>query len=448
MICLGISLHAINVPITATILPSAVAEIGGLDFLSWAVMVFLVVSIMTSVSAGLVQRRIGVRRAYLAAALVFASGSLVCALAPAMWVLLVGRGLQGAGGGLILALGYALIRRLFPERLWAKIFALLSGIWGGCALMGAFIGGIFADLWTWRGAYFVMVPLALLLAASVWRILPASHAGDAGRGGYPTVRLALIATAILAIASSGNVAGAALSLGLVAVAIPLILLALRLDARASSRLLPRGAFSFGNIVGSGLWIAFALMMASYSFATYGPVLLQTLHGVPATLAGGFVAWSSFAWTIMALLVASIADPPERLFIVAGPIVMAVGLVGLAVVLPAGPFWAIPPLVFCLGGGIGMGWAFLCKRIMSFAAEDDGDTAAAAIPTTQMFGMAFGAAFSGLIANAAGFADGLSVATASSVASWLHGSFALVLVVALAAAIRMIGLEGKAGHPSA
>jgi len=445
VICLGISLHAVNIPLTATILPSAVAEIGGLEFLSWTATVYLVASLLTSVSGARLRRRLGSGNAYAAAGALFAAGSLLCALSPGIDVMLVGRTFQGAGGGLILALGYGLIRSQFPEALWARIFALVSGIWGAAAILGAFIGGIFADLWSWRGAYYVMLPLALLLIGLARFGLPRRPRQDASSDPYPFRRLLLLGGAILAVATSGNLAAPTWRFGVILASLPLILLALRLDARASNRLLPRHAFSPRAVVGLGLWLIFLLMLALTAFSVYGPVLLQSLHGVPATLAGAFVAWSSLSWTITALIVASLPALPERAVLVAGPAVMLAGLGGLAVVLPSGPVWLIPVLVFCLGGGIGMGWAFICKRILSFAAGGDGDVAAAAIPTTQMFGFAFGAAISGLIANAAGFAEGLSPLSAAAVARWLFAGFALAALAALAAALRLVALERSAAR---
>lgn len=444
VICLGIALHALNVPLTATLLPAAVAEIGGLAFLSWATIVYLVASILTSVSGARLRRRLGSRGAYLAAAAVFAAGSTVCAAAPDMPVMLAGRTLQGAGGGLILALGYVMLRSVFPEDLWAKAFALVSGIWGACAILGALVGGLFADFASWRGAYMVMLPLAALLAVLSQVGMPrrgaGPEAGGAADGPYPLGRLALIGAAVLAVACSGTVTGAPWRVGLLLASLPPFLLALRLDDRARHRLFPKGAFSVRTIVGNGLWLVLLLMIGLYAFGVYGPVLLQTLHGVSGTAAGLLVAWSSMSWTVGALITASLPVAPERAIIVAGPLMMTAGLTGLAAVMPAGPIALVPPLVFCVGGGIGIGWAFLSRRIMRFAQEGEGEVAAAAIPTTQMVGFAFGAAFAGLVANAAGFQEALTRDTAATVSVALFLSFAAAPLLALAAALRMTAQE--------
>ena len=70
----------------------------------------------------------------------FAVGGLVCAAAPTMAVLLAGRLLQGLGAGLALALSYACIRILFPERQWSRLFALISAVWAIAAMAGPLVG--------------------------------------------------------------------------------------------------------------------------------------------------------------------------------------------------------------------------------------------------------------------------------------------------------------------
>ena len=100
------------------------------------------------------------RGTYLLALALFALGTLACATASSMAALLAGRSLQGLGGGMLVALSYAMIRHLFPAALWPRAIALVSGMWGVAALTGPFVGGVFAELGTWRVAFWVLLPLA------------------------------------------------------------------------------------------------------------------------------------------------------------------------------------------------------------------------------------------------------------------------------------------------
>src|SRR5690606_22924080 len=106
----GVGLQAIEVFIGATLLPSIVAEIGGLDLFAWNASVFIVASIVASIFAAIRPFGIGPRGNYLLAAIAFGLGSLICGAAPNMPVMLVGRAVQGFGAGLLVAMTYAMIR--------------------------------------------------------------------------------------------------------------------------------------------------------------------------------------------------------------------------------------------------------------------------------------------------------------------------------------------------
>ena len=84
----GVMLHAVNIYIVATILPSVVRDIGGLDYYAWSTTLFVAASILGSALSARLLRGAGPRGAYGVAALLFAAGTLVCAVAPTMPVLL------------------------------------------------------------------------------------------------------------------------------------------------------------------------------------------------------------------------------------------------------------------------------------------------------------------------------------------------------------------------
>ena len=101
-----VSLHAMDVFVIATILPSVVADIGGVAFYAWPSALYIVASILGAASGGILAANMGLRRALTVAASVYLLGALICASAPHMAIFLAGRAAQGLGGGLMVSLAY------------------------------------------------------------------------------------------------------------------------------------------------------------------------------------------------------------------------------------------------------------------------------------------------------------------------------------------------------
>src|SRR6476659_4581651 len=105
----GVALYATNVYLTTSLLPTAIDDIGGQQYYAWTATVFLIASVISSMLVTNVLAARGPRGAYLIGLAIFALGTVVCAVSPTMELLLVGRTIQGSGGGLLAGLGYAVI---------------------------------------------------------------------------------------------------------------------------------------------------------------------------------------------------------------------------------------------------------------------------------------------------------------------------------------------------
>jgi MFS family permease len=232
----GMALHAINVFIATTILPSVVRDIGGLDYYAWSTTLFVLASILGAALSARLLQGAGPRGAYGVAALVFAAGTVICALAPSMPVLLVGRFVQGWGGGFLHALAYAVIRLVLPEALWARAIGLISAMWGIATLIGPAVGGIFAELGAWRAAFWSLAPVVLAFAALAFASLPKRQADAQAQSPLPLLQLALLTAAVLAL-SAGSVATAPMW-NAVGVLGALILVVLLLAGRSAHREAP------------------------------------------------------------------------------------------------------------------------------------------------------------------------------------------------------------------
>ena len=164
---IGILFFAVDNFLINTLMPSIVADIGGVAFYAWAMMLYLVGSIMGAASYGPLRARIGGRRSLAAGGAVFSLGALGCSLAPAIGGLLVARLFQGVGGGLILAGSMAFTSVLFEPRLRKYAVAATNVTWIIAAVVGPLQAGVFANFGWWRGAFLLYVPIGAAFLVGV-----------------------------------------------------------------------------------------------------------------------------------------------------------------------------------------------------------------------------------------------------------------------------------------
>jgi MFS family permease len=435
---IGIWLHAADSLLTATVMPAVVAEIGGVAYIAWATALYVLASIVAGAGAGVFALRLGLKQSILIGVAVYGAGCAMSALAPDMAVMLIGRTLQGAGGGALVALAHVAMSRLFPAELWPRLLACLAAIWGASALVGPLIGGLFAQADLWRGAFWAFAGQAGLLAVAFALYLPKADGGgtDSHAGTkVPWGRLALVSLGVLGIAAAGVVEDAAQALPLGLGGLAVIALAIRLDTRAAQPILPRAAFARGPVA-AGLLMVLTLSIATMPFTVYAPLIMELLHGVGPLAVGYIMATESIAWTVAALLIAGAGPRHEPWLIVGGALVIATGVAGLAFTVPAGPMALIVTFAVMQGLGFGLSWAFIARRVVQAVSDAERPLASAVIPTTQLMGYAVGAAAAGIIANSLGMGDAPTAAVAQVTGFWLFILMLPIAAIGVAAAWRL------------
>jgi MFS family permease len=418
LLTLGVGVHAFGIHLVATVLPSVVAHIGGAAFYAWATMLYIMASIMGTACGGLVRARLGLRRGYVAGALLLLLGWLGCAVAPHMAVLLTARTIQGVGSGLLVALAYSMVSEFYVESQRPRVLSAISGIWGIAALLGPMVGGVFAAGGWWRGAFWVAIPILILLASMAWYVLPVEDATGV-KGGFPALRLTLLGLGVLCVAVSGHVAFLGLRLALVGSAVVLLGVAFRLDSHAANRLFPSQPLSLRTSVGTASWMFFLFGATTSLVTVFMALILHVLHGVSLLSAGYINALLSLSWTALALWSASLHHHQVRRAIVVGPLLILSGVLGLRACVVDGPLAILGICVALIGAGIGVCFAHISSWTMAAARVGEEALTAASIPTIQSLGIAFGAAVAGLVANMAGLAVGVSPAAVASAATWVY-----------------------------
>ena len=427
-LALGVMLHATNVYLATTIMPTIIKEIGGLEYYAWNTTIFVVASVIGSVISANRLAQSGPRKAYQIGILLFSLGTILCTFAPTMYILLFGRFVQGFGGGLLFALSYAMIRLVFDKSLWSRAMALISGMWGIAAFSGPFLGGLFAENGHWRWAFGSLLIFCILIYIISTIVLP-KEKNNQITPSIPYLKLSFLGLATLAV-SVASVQESVLNnvLGVFIAFLFLFFLVIS-EKKQGVRLLPTGAYKISSALGA-TYTVMALLAIGTSIEIYVPYFAQVIHNYSPLESGFLTVLIAIGWTLSSIAFSGYKGSTVRKIILLGSALMFVGLLGLTLISQTNSLFSNLNLaltcVFLLsiGAGIGMGWPHLLTKVFSLSPLGEENLTSSSVTTVQLIATSFGAALAGLITNLGGLTNPGGVAGAVTASFYLYGIFAL------------------------
>ncbi len=426
----GVAVYAMNTFVTAALLPSAIADIGGERYFAWVTTAFLVASVLTSMLVARTLGALGAARAYLFAFVLFSVGSLGAAVAPTMELLVGARIIQGAGGGLLAGLGYAVIRDALPRRLWTRATGLVSAMWGFGTLVGPAVGGLFAQFDFWRGAFWLLTTMSLVLGVMALRSLPGRSADHPNFGPLPYASLT-----VLVLAASAFSAAAVVPVGLptsvaLALGVGLVVGFVLIDRRSPSSVLPHLTYRRGNPL-KWIYLVLGILSSAAMIEIFLPKFGQELIGMSPFVAAVFGVAISVGWSFVQIVSASVDSARlARRFMVLGPILVTAGLTVFAVTQHVTGTWIA--WVWAAGlvvAGAGIGLAFPHLNVAAMSSSDDpieGSKAAAGLGTAELIANAIASALVGVLVAVGGPGAGGSTTMGAGLAAL--GAVGVVIAV--------------------
>jgi EmrB/QacA subfamily drug resistance transporter len=156
---LTMALAALDSTIVTTAVPSIVRDLGGFSLFPWLFSIYVLTQAVTIPIYGRMADLFGRKRVLFVGIAIFLVGSVLCATASNMVLLIVYRGLQGCGAGAIAPMVMTVVGDLYNVKERARVQGYTASVWGVASVIGPLIGGSFTEYVNWRWIFYVNLPI-------------------------------------------------------------------------------------------------------------------------------------------------------------------------------------------------------------------------------------------------------------------------------------------------
>ncbi|NLV78944.1 MAG: MFS transporter [Rhodococcus sp.] len=386
-------------------LPTIVGELNGVDMMLWVITAYILASTIMMPIYGKLSDLFGRKPLLITAISVFVAGSVVSATAGSITWLIVGRAIQGLGGGGLMILSQATIADVIPARQRGKYMGVMTSVFALSSVSGPLLGGWFTEGPGWRWAFWINLPIGglALLGAVFFLRLPRRHGA---RPPIDVAGMAVLSAATTLLVLVGTLGGlhygwtSPTILGMIAATVVAVVLFVWIERHAAEPVLPLHLFrdrNFDLCTLAGLLISIAL----FGVAAYMPTYLQMVAGKSATAAGLLMLPMMGSLFVTSTLSGRWVTRTGRykMLPIVGSILVAIGMTLLSSLTVDTPIWVLGCYLAVHGIGLGLSMQLLVLVVQNSFPIDEVGTATAGNNYFRQIGATLGSGVVGSVFTA-------------------------------------------------
>lgn len=392
---------AINMTIVGTSLPKIIAKIGGMEYFDWVFTIYMLTSTITAMLVGKLSDIYGRKIFILIGIAVFMIGAFLSGTSDTIYQLILYRGIQGLGGGMIMSSSFTTIGDLFSPRERGRWQGLMGAVFGLSSLFGPTLGGYIVDNFDWHWIFWVFLPMGFIAFALIWKLYPSHQRAEKEPVDYlgSFLLTVMIVTLLLGFTWAGGKYDwlSFEIIGLFSLTILALIAFIAVERKAKSPVLPlylfkNSVFTVSNIAGM------LVGMGMFGTIMYVPFYVQGVQGHSATTSGLIEMVMTISMVTASAIAGNMITKTGKYKMIAilGLIVMAGGLVANSTLDVHSSLTKLIIQLIVVGIGLGMTMPVFQVTVQNAVAHKYLGVATSAMQVFRQIGGTIGVAVMGSI----------------------------------------------------
>lgn len=404
-VLLAMFLSSLDQTVVGTAMPRIITDLGGFSQYVWVTTSYIITSAVIIPIVGKLTDMYGRKPFYLAGLIIFILASLACGFSNSMTQIIIFRGVQGIGAGILMANAFTVIGDLFPPAERGKYQGYVAGVFGLSSVIGPTIGGFLTDSISWHWVFFINIPIGLFIIAIFLKFFPnlkpdnLKHKVD-----YPGVAALILTIVPLLLALSlGGVEYPWKSvqiIGSFCFSAVMLALFIWIEVRAAEPIIPPSLFKNSIVTVSNI-VVFLTGIGMFGGIILIPLYFQGILGASATNSGNLLIPMMLGMITGSFICGQLLSRAGGHYRILGIIGIAIMTVGVFLLSRAGidsTYSSVVISMIITGFGLGITMPLYTIAVQNAAPYSMLGSASSSVPFFRSIGGAVGLAILGSVMN--------------------------------------------------